>query len=62
MTWSKMVVLDLGCILKLDPIEFVYGLDVKSERNRVYMSVYIFKNICSLSSMLGLSYFMGFSY
>lgn len=45
MTWSKMVVLDLGCILKLDPIEFVYGLDVKGERSRVYMSIYIFKNI-----------------
>lgn len=39
-TLTTMVILDLGYILKLDPIEFVHGLDVKGEKSRICMPLH----------------------
>lgn len=43
-TRAKTVFLDLGYILEEHLIEFDYGLDVRGEKNRVYISFY-FKNV-----------------
>lgn len=45
MIWAKTVVRGLGCILKLNPIEFVHGLVRKGEEDGVYMTLYFKKKI-----------------